>query len=286
MFIEHIYNDERVYYCLNKKEIKYLFNFCNLLCDENRFMIEFYNEVPDRVDNKRFVFEKAGSLKYHLFHDCPSLNKNFIDFHIPDEIRKIGDQAIEEYRTWFKEKGFAQDFFSGKKYQERMIFSYNMKFPKKYSIPSLNEQFKLIEERPNSNYTKINGTFDLKAFQSRLDYYVELFNTLFSCPVLRKLAKFKNLHEKSDKILKQTLGNVITPQFVTNYGIEETKEKLKHANEIGNSIMDLLIEYFKWNGNMNSKKFNVINLEKFGLECCGYCKSEVSKSQFNQINQP
>lgn len=275
-FIQFIYDDERLYYVLNKLEIKYLFNYRNLLNDEDTFMVEFYNEVPERIDKKQFVFEKAGKLKYHTFSNCSSLNKDFIDFHIPVEIREKGELAVNDYRTWFKEKRIADDFFNGKLDQEKMIFAYNMRFPPKYSIPPLNEQFKLIEKRANSNHSKIKESFDLNSFKNQLEQQLEYYYMIFTCPVLKTLSKHKYLYDKSNEEIEGKLSTLFSPEFVTNYGINAVRSKLKYAKEIVNSIMQLLVDYFKWNFKIHSKEFNVINLEKFGLECCGYCKMEMA----------
>ena len=56
LFIEHIYNDKEIYYILNKREIEYLFIYKMVLEDENKFIVEYYNEVPEREDTKSFVF--------------------------------------------------------------------------------------------------------------------------------------------------------------------------------------------------------------------------------------
>ncbi|MBK6964927.1 MAG: hypothetical protein IPH20_13565 [Bacteroidales bacterium] len=54
------------------------------------------------VDSKVFVFE-GGKPSYHKFEDCERLSSNFTNYRIPDAIKEKGEEAIIEFRTWFKE---------------------------------------------------------------------------------------------------------------------------------------------------------------------------------------
>ena len=147
MFIKHVYNDKRLFHILNKYEVRYLFNLKNLLqeydVDDSEFT--FMRLVPKRKDTKKYVFEKESFLKYHLNNNCEALFNDYLDFYIPQELREQGDFAIEDYRTWFKNKGYKEDYLNGEFDQQAMIFQYNMKFPNQYMVSPLGENFKLVQ---------------------------------------------------------------------------------------------------------------------------------------------
>ena len=73
MFLEHIYNDVDIYSILNKREVEYLFKYKMLLDDEQKFVVEYYNEVPEKEDSKNFVFNKGGKMKYHFIWQLKSI---------------------------------------------------------------------------------------------------------------------------------------------------------------------------------------------------------------------
>ena len=100
-FLEHCYDDPDIYNMLNKLEIEYLFKYRNILKDEKNFYAEYYSVIPEKKDSKEFVFDIGGKTKYHLTSACKLINKDYLDFNIPEEIRELGDDAIDEYRNWF-----------------------------------------------------------------------------------------------------------------------------------------------------------------------------------------
>lgn len=68
------------------------------------------------------------------------------------------------------------------------------------------------------------------------------------------------------------MTEVFSSVFVENYGIDNFKEKFKLSKIYTYKIIELIIEYLKWNYNLEDKKFDKITLEQFGLECCYFCK--------------
>lgn len=279
-FTKFIYDDTRIFYLLNKMEVRYLFTFRNLLADCDEFIATHYKHVPQRIDNHEFVFESIGKLKYHLSLNCPSIKNDFINFHIPVEIKELGGDAVSDYRKWFVSGRYAEAYYEGKLDQEKMIFAYNMRFPNKYSVAPLNENFKLIEKRDNSNISMLDRSFDMTEFEKKLEKHIENYYAIFSCKVLKTLSKFKHLSIRSDEEIEIALSEVFSPEFVKNYGINAVRNKFRIAKEIVNSILQLLIEYFKWTYNLNSREFSSIALENFGLECCEFCKKGYQKLEF------
>lgn len=276
VFIKHVFDDSEVYFLLNKIERKYLFKFRALLENEGNFFIEYYKEVPERKDNKQYVFETSGKLKYHYSLDCQFITKNFVDFFIPQEIRDLGDDVVKDYRDWFKNKGYADQFFNHRLNPSKVVASYNLLFPFKYGVTPLNEGFKLIEERPNSSNVRIEESFSYNKFLIDLEVWKNHYREVFSCPVLRKLSKYHYLIKENDSKINEILSKVFSPEFVSKYGVQAVREKLKYAEEIiQQNIVRLLLEYFKWTFNAPEKSFDPITLESFGLECCGNCKKVI-----------
>lgn len=270
-FLDNIYDDASLYFIFNKQEIKFLFKYKSILDDEINFIAEYYKEVPPREDHKNYVFEKAGKLKYHLYDTCKMINSDFIDFPIPQEIKDLGDDAIDEFRNWFKNKGYAEKYYEHTLDKYKVIFDYNSYFPSRLGVTTLNENSKLIEEIPNSNIVESTGEFDYKIFLKNLEHLKLLFDNLFSCNVSRTLSKFQYLLNKSDSEIEKKMSEIFSNVFVENYGLEKVKEKLKSSKFIKTELMKNLIEYFKWNFNFSDKSFDKISLEQFGLICCGSC---------------
>ena len=274
VFLEYIYDDIEIFFIFNKFELKYLFNYRNILKDEIDFSHKFYNEIPERKDTQTFVFEKAGKSKYHLSNKCSLIKKDFLDFHIPPEIQNLGNEVIEEYRLWFKYNFFSERFIKDEITASKIVFEYNVLFPAKYNIPILNESYKLVEVIPNSSDVISKDEFDFEKFSYEMAHLKKMYQNTFSGKVLRIHSKHDYLLSKSDIEISDKLSNLFSPEFVTNYGLVNIKEKFTIAKSIKLNILKNLIEYFKWTYGLNDKDFNVVVLEKFGLECCSFCKRD------------
>lgn len=281
MFIKHVYNDERVFNIFNKYEVQFLFNLKNLFhaCDVDDSDFTFLRFVPKRKDTKKYVFEKESFLKYHLNDNCEALFKDYLDFYIPQDLREKGDFAIEDYRTWFKNKGYKEDYLNGDLDQEAMIFRYNMKFPKLYKVMPLNENFKLVQIISNKGPKQVKHNFNIDNFVSLLEQQIKYYYQVFSCDTLRVLSKFRSL--KTDDEIKEVFSNVFSPQFVENYGLERIREKFDFANSIIGEIFKLLKEYVRWDLGEIDYKIKYSSLEDYGLKCCAFCENDFVQNEIN-----
>ena len=271
LFLNDVFNDPKIFSIFNKFEIKYLFVYKQILEDLDKFQKTYYQEVPEREDSQRMVFEKGGKLKYHLDSQCNLLNNNFIDFNIPPEITDIGDNVVQEYRDWFKAKGYADEYFNNQLDITKLVFDYNMKFPPKYNVPVLNENYKLITEIPNSKDEKVE-TFDYNNFLLNLEHLQKKHENIFSCKTTRILSKFDYLLDKKDDEIIDKISELFSDVFIKNYGMDKLKNLFREAKTIKYEIMNNLLTYFKWTYKLKEKDFDNITLEKFGLVCCGACK--------------
>jgi hypothetical protein len=279
LFLKEVFNDAKIYSIFNKFEIKYLFVYKQILEDLDKFQEAYYQEVPEREDTRRMVFEKGGKLKYHLDSKCKLINNNFIDFNIPPEITDIGDDVVQEYRDWFKAKGYAEEYFNNQLDISKVVFDYNMKFPPKYDVPVLNESYKLIMDIPNSNDKMISDLFNHEDFLLKLDHLQKKHDNIFACKTTRIISKFDHLLDKTDNEIKEKITELFSDVFIDNYGMDRLKNLFKEAKNIKYEIMVNLLDYFKWTYKLKEKDFDNITLEKFGLVCCGSCKKEQSETQ-------
>lgn len=91
---------KRPIYFFNKLEYNKLLAFYTLYSNPTAF-VEKYVKVAN-VDNLQFVWE-AGTPAYHKDNSCERLNSDFRNIKIPEQIKKAGLEATNEFRKWFKE---------------------------------------------------------------------------------------------------------------------------------------------------------------------------------------
>ncbi len=275
-FTTHIHNNPKIYYILNKLEREYLFKQKAILKDEKQFQLTYFEKVPENEDTFNYVFESTGKVKYHLYEDCSLLNKNFLNFQVPKEVKDLGEKEVINFRNWFIANDFEMLFKTKDKEQAKKIL--NNRYNAKYSTQPYN--FKQLDE--NSNILVINveskkmkdisnNNFDVKKFESELDECIKQWYNAFQCPISRKISKFKYLLKRDNLELKSKIDEVFTDGFTDNYGIKNLRDKFKLAKTLNNQIILLLIDYFRWTYSADTKSFDKIVLEDFGLACCSNC---------------
>ncbi|MVM42114.1 hypothetical protein GO730_37980 [Spirosoma sp. HMF3257] len=275
MFLQHVYDDPEIYSVLNKREIEYLFKYKMLLEDEENFVIEFYNEVPEKEDTKSYVFNKGGKMKYHLSSSCPLINKDYLDFNIPEEIKSIGDNAIQEYREWFNQNKFGDRYRSKQIDKNVIIAAFNLKYPNKYDIKPIEDNSNLlIIEQPNSSIKMVEQSYDFEKGRREITKLKYEWQKNFPCGVTKTIAKFKYLLTKDDEEIKNKISELFSINFIKNYGLEKLKIKFKISKYLTNRIITLILDHIKWAYDINEKRFDDKTLEKFGLECCLTCLKE------------
>jgi len=279
-FIDYIYKDESLFYFFNKLELKYLFNYKNLLENDEKYIVEYYQKVPQRRDTKSYVFEKPGKLKYHLTNECEFLKQDYIDFHIPQDIIDLGDNVVEEFRNWFKLKKYAEKYFQGKLDVSKVVFDYNMRFTPKYNLKPLNESYKLVIELPNSKVHDIHSEFNYNAFLNNIEEIKKKRTFRFQCKVTRTLSKFDFLINKTDKEIKDRIAEVYSDKFIENYGLDNLKDLFRYSLKLKRELLKNLTAYFKWSFENKNLNIDELTLDKFELKCCSCCKENI----LNEIN--
>lgn len=272
LFLEHIYDNPKVFYFFNKVDLKYLFNTKKILQNEVNYRIEHFQFVPAKEDSKTFVFERAEKLKYHLDANCSLLKKDYQNYTIPQELKQLGNKAVESYRNWFIENSFKERFENGELDKTAIIFRYNAKFPQLFNVPILNEKYELIKNIDNSGNIFIEQEFDFQEFLKALEKCIKLKEGLLQCEVHRKLAKFDYLVNRSDAEIKEKMTQIFSSEFTNNYGVEKIRKLLAEYRVIKFEVMQNLLNYFNWSYKSNSREFDNTTLNDFGLKCCSACK--------------
>lgn len=280
VFLEHVYNDKDFFYILNKLQLEYLFKYRMLLADTETFILKYYKHVPEEEDNKVWVFSKGGKIKYHLSLDCKTLGNDFIDFRIPDDIRNNGgDEAIDEYRSWFTTQGYAQLFRNQKITKDEIIKAYNSKYPKKYGIKPIEDDgsnLLTIElKNSGSNYTDQKKDVDYLILE--LNQFLLNYREYFPGAGDRIIAKHSYLKDKTDDEIIGRMKIVFSEKYAKNLEnqgeLEKLKNRFKTAHDLTFKIIQKLVDYFKWTYNLQGKSFDPTILENFGLVCCKSCSS-------------
>jgi len=304
-FVSQIYDDGELYYFFNRLDLSELLKRKLLLSSENHneSSIKVFQTVKIKIDNKKYIFFKGGKPKYHLYKNCSSLDKDFKDFLIPDEIRKA--ELIDELRNWFNQNNFTADT-----QQDLLVFRFNSYFPIKYKEKGIKPiQGFLIEENKNSGKTYVADYFDNLNFKQELDvlksqrkriYGVALNIDKIPSSILNVISKFDYLSQKNetDEIvqkLTEVLGRDFT-DFINEYpddtfengffkpkGINRIILYLKKHYEIKHKAYRLLSDFLMWNYGLLDKQFNEVFLEDFNFECCKFCKEKRDRISIEEL---
>jgi hypothetical protein len=244
---------------LDKTNLLYFKKFCENPIEN----IDMIYKPIEITDNQEFVYEGSNP-SYHKYENCDRLSSNFINYRIPTEIKKRGDEAIEEYRKWFKE--------NEKVFSERPDI-YQMRLQTKFGII---ESIQKVNYKNSGNVYKENLT--LSEIESRIDSL--LFNAA--------------QYYKDDKKRQQAVKRYQTATFLafkedeiidneTNYSDEDLKVILREYYYLFiEPTIYYLKEFFKvfYNADIeiNEKIFEQLNFKK-----CGYCYSEKYESESQRL---
>jgi len=244
---------------LDKTNLQYFKKFCENPIEN----IDSIYKAIEVVDKKVFVYE--GSLpSYHKYENCDRLSSNFVNYRIPTEIKKKGEEEIEKYRVWFKEN---ESVFS-----ERPDI-YQMRLQTKFGII---EHLQKVDYKNSGNVYKENLT--LQEIEARID------------SLLHNAAEFYKRDEKRQVVIRrfQTATFLAFKEDEienndTEYSDEELKSILRlYYNLFIEPTIYYLKEFFKTFFNadieINEKIFEALNFKK-----CGYCYSERFENENSRL---
>lgn len=245
---------------LDKTNLLYFKKFCENPIEN---IDEIYNPI-EIIDRKEFVYE-GGKPSYHKYETCDRLHSNFTNFKIPEEIKVAGNEAIEEYRKWFKEN---QKIFL----EKPDVFE--MHLDTKFGIKT---RIQKVDYTNSGNVYKENLT--LKEVETRID------------SLLKNAAKYYKEDENRQVAIRRfqtatflAFKESPIPDNDTGYNDDELKVILKEYFYLFvQPTLFYLKEYFKTFYNakieINEKIFEQLNFKK-----CGRCYSDDFNENSNFID--
>jgi hypothetical protein len=218
--------------------------------------MEYYKPIVTE-DKFKYIYEGAKPA-YHTGNDCVRLLSNFKNFEIPDQVRTKGEQAVTEFREWFKT---VQNIFNEKPVIfEALLFS-------RYGIQSNVREVDYInsgaEEKEN---------LDLPELERRID------------GLLTEAGRYFNEQDKVQQNLIRRFGKLtflayINKEIYSNdSGLSDDDLKVflrSYDIKFKKPIKALLKEYYRvlYNPEM---KFEGQLLEALGFRPCGSCHDQYS----------
>ena len=110
---------------LSKAEKKQLLTIKELLENPEKYLKGNLKPIKVRDTGKYIHPEKQPA--YHLNEDCIRLTADFIEFEIPEEIKKGGYNKIEEFRDWFADNLHLLQFDKAKEFVRNLEIKYGIK---------------------------------------------------------------------------------------------------------------------------------------------------------------
>lgn len=236
-------------------EIRGLLAFRLLFENPELFFQQYVKRKP--IDNKQYIFE--GKLpSYHSNPNCGRLLSKFHNYKIPEEIKILGDEKINEFRRWFVENmdSYEKDpnFFV-----ERMRMRFNLE--KRPEV--VNYDNSGIETIENLNLEELDKAITSKINEAEFFYKSSEKNKI----ILDNFGKFAFIYKE-----RKTPKN-----NNTNYSNEEIWDVLqKFEQEYKGPIIKLLREYYRVKYNPEIK-FEGKLLEQLGFNLCSQCLNDANK---------
>lgn len=265
IFLEHIYNNELLYSLLTQFQIDKLYKSKIFLSsDENVNLGEIFKfkclkTIPDPRNTVFYKGKEGGT--YHLYKDCETLNSNYVDFFIPQEIQDLDKLfpesiAVDIFRNWFE--GVVYEQIENKAEIDK-------EFAERYDKIIKGEEY-------------LSRIIDLMDFQVNNEILILRYNTY----IVELFKEYKDNDGEcivkklnSDyKLVEQKLPNSGVHQIEDNFNIEIEVEKiLQERNELcqpqyyGKQLYDLSFFSYCYN-----KEYDEIykRIENYSLEANNY----------------
>lgn len=231
------------------------------------------NYLLPRMDTYSYVFENPTAYKYHLFDDCPYLSSDFFNYIVPDDVKNLGSNIVEEFRKWFLENGFDKIIADEKEIVAKMTFKYNTSFARKYQLPPLNESYKLFIHVQNTTYVLKEKYYRYSDIKTNIHNYIKEFNLRFqgTGSVLKKMMLYSYMVNQPRFKIEEMVSDIASDVFIKNYGYEKLLDDFRFANSIRYKVVSQLKIYINWMCNFKPNNLSAQVLERYGLECCKSC---------------
>lgn len=103
IFRKYIIDDYRIYKIFTSNEIKKFIAQLYFLKDNPeaesiKVQVRQFNKVSKEEDSYKYIYNKGGAVKYHLYNDCELMKKTYIDYRVPQEFEHlIEPENLEEF---------------------------------------------------------------------------------------------------------------------------------------------------------------------------------------------
>lgn len=279
-FLKNIFANEQIFEFFNDYELSYLAAYKMLL--SNQDILQYFEIVSINKDTYTYVNESDRSVKYHKYKDCVYLNNDFVGYLIPEDLREVSNEAVNDFRKWFKKNGFIEKYNeTGLLDKESIIYRYNQYFPQKYSVIPLNPSSNLMDLYKNTGVVELDHEFDINRFNEKIENYIKRRNLAAKTSFQKKLLELSDLfYKEDDYIIKVLKGKIYFEDGLTSEFLLKIKDYWQKYNELKSELKSDILEYFNWTFK-NRNGFDEVNLEKFGLECCTNCLNTYHAEEAN-----
>ncbi|MDC1375267.1 hypothetical protein N8294_08815 [Polaribacter sp.] len=291
-FKTNIYDNDYLYYLFNQLDLKKLFAEKIILSGDKAYVLT-HKEVPERKDNRTYVLEIKGNVKYHKDNKCEALNRGFKNFYMPEPVVKLAEEdskkhelIVEEIRLWFEKNNYTvYRYEAGEINDKTLTTDFNKTFPEKYEIEPIfisqsdKGQFQWYIEKKSTGNVSTKKSFDHNKFIIDIAELLKRRDFICNSRTMQNLSKYDFLVNRdnldisnyiTESIEKGYLKEV-SNVFIDNYGFKRLKEFWNKHRELKKEAFNLLSEYFKWTYNYEEKTFDEIFLEDFNLKACNLC---------------
>jgi len=291
-FKTNIYDNDYLYYLFNQFDLKKLFAEKIVLSGDKAYVLT-HKEVPERKDNRTYVLEIKGKVKYHKDNQCEALNRGFKNFYMPEPVVKLSqedpkkhEKIVKEIREWFEKNNYTVYRYEAGKINDKILTTdFNKTFPEKYNIEPIfisqsdNNQFQWYIEKKSTGNVGIEKLFDHSNFIIEIAELLKKRDFICNSRTMQNLSNYDFLVNRenldissyiSERIEKGYL-KYVSEVFIENYGFKRLKEFWNKHLELKREAFNLLSEYFKWTYNFKKKAFDEIFLEDFNLKACNLC---------------
>ncbi|KAB7730233.1 hypothetical protein F5984_13755 [Rudanella paleaurantiibacter] len=207
----------------------------------------------EREDTQSWIFE-GGKPAYHKSTDCSTLNGEYVNFPIPEEIKE--KNQVKEFREWFKENSYLLED-SLKRNEEAFALKIKSRF-------GVNIEGRIT--RPNSG-KMLFIDLDLEELEKAIDNLLEKSRRFYGSSSQSQQAAIKKYSQRAFLYLRKYeisdndtgLSEEQLRQFLQEYD-----QKFKQP------VKDLLTKYYmvKYNPKL---EFKGSLLEQLGFKECQKC---------------
>ncbi len=291
-FKTNIYDNDYLYYIFNQLDLKKLFAE-KLILNEDKAYVLTHKKVPERKDNRTYVLEIKGNVKYHKDNKCEALNRGFKNFYMPKPVVDLAKEDSEKHerivnkiRLWFEKNNYTVSRYEADEINDKTLTTdFNKNFSVKHHIEPISisqsnkSQFQWYIEKKSTGIVSTKKSFDYNKFIIDIAELLKRRDFICNSRTMRNLSKYDFLVNRDNEHISKYITESIergylkevSNVFIDNYGFNSLKEFWKKHSELKKEAFNLLSKYIKWTYNYEEKTFDEIFLEDFNIKACNLC---------------